>query len=103
MSSLMRKPEFASSLALLPVMQVLEDDTVLLEVLDATAPHDESTGVRIGSENVTEYLSGVSVVASRYGRGEGEGIVAVIGPTRMDYSKVYNAVRLASRALGEDD
>ena len=103
MSSLMRKPEFSSSLALLPVMQVLEDDTVLLEVLDATAPHDESTGVRIGSENVTEYLSGVSVVASRYGRGEGEGIVAVIGPTRMDYSKVYNAVRLASRALGEDD
>ena len=103
MSSLMRKPEFASSLALLPVMQVLEDDTVLLEVLDATAPHDESTGVRIGSENVTEYLSGVSVVASRYGHGEGEGIVAIIGPTRMDYSKVYNAVRLASRALGEDD
>ena len=38
--SLMRQPEFAYTEALLPIMQVLEDDTVLLHVLDATAPED---------------------------------------------------------------
>lgn len=102
MSSLMRKPEFATSSALLPIMQVLEDDTVLLHILDASAPIDDTPAVRIGSENEAEQLSGVSVVASRYGTGESAGIVAVIGPTRMDYSKVLQAVRIASQALGEE-
>lgn len=99
-SSLLAQPEFSQSQVLLPVMQVLEDDTVLLHVLDDAV--QQSTGVpcvRIGSENDTAGLAGVSVVASRYGRGESAGVVAVVGPTRMDYSKVIRAVRMASAAL----
>ena len=99
--ALMRQPEFAYTEALLPIMQVLEDDTVLLHVLDSTALNDEPQ-VRIGSENETEQLSGVSVVACRYGIGADGGIVAVIGPTRMNYTKALTAVRVASRALGEE-
>lgn len=118
MSSLMRKPEFSSSSALVPLMEVLEDDAVLFHVLDeaegedetANAPAGMSAGcasadarehvmVRIGRENAAQELSGVSVVASTYGRGEGEGIVAVIGPTRMDYSRVIRAVRAAQHVL----
>ena len=101
-SSLMRQPEFAYTQTLLPVMQVLEDETVLLQILDSTAQSDGNPRVRIGSENETEQLSGVSIVASRFGRGDGEGIVAVIGPTRMDYSKVLQAVRMASRTLTDE-
>lgn len=100
--SLMRQPEFTYTEALLPVMQVLEDDTVLLHVLDATAPSSDSPHVRIGSENETEELSGVSVVACRYGIGPNGGIVAVIGPTRMDYTKALAAVRIASKTLGDE-
>ena len=55
--------------------------------------------MRIGSENEAAELAGVSVVASRYGRGASAGVVAVVGPTRMDYSKVLRAVRIASAAL----
>lgn len=99
-SSLLTKPEFSQSQALLPVMQVLEDDTVLLHLLDdAVRQTDSAPCVRIGRENDAAELSGVSVVASRYGRGESAGVVAVIGPTRMDYSKVIRAVRIASAAL----
>ncbi len=101
MSSLLTKPEFSHADALLPVMQVLEDETVLLHVLDEAATRTGGPSVRIGSENRAAALSGVSVVASRYGRGEAAGVVAVIGPTRMDYSKVIQAVRAASAALGD--
>lgn len=101
-SSLLAQPEFSQSQALLPVMQVLEDDTVLLHILDDTAKQASGVPcVRIGSENSAAALSGVSVVASRYGRGDAAGVVAVIGPTRMDYSKVIRAVRMASGALGD--
>ncbi len=99
-SSLLMKPEFRQAESLLPVMQVLEDETVLLQILDEAASKEEDgPSVRIGSENDAEELSGVSVVASRYGRGDSAGIVSVIGPTRMDYSKVIRAVRIASSAL----
>ena len=54
----------------------------------------------ISSENEDEALSGVSVVASSYGRGPSMGVVAVIGPTRMDYC-VIQAVRIARNALGD--
>ena len=100
--SLMKQPEFTYTETLLPVMQVLEDDTVLLHVLDATVPEQGEPQVRIGKENGTEQLAGVSVVACRYGIGAHGGIVAVIGPTRMDYTKALAAVRIASRTLGDD-
>lgn len=100
--SLMKQPEFAYTEALLPVMQVLEDDTVLLHVLDSAAPEGEGAQVRIGRENETDKLAGVSVVACRYGVGADGGIVAVIGPTRMDYTKAISAVRIASRTLGSE-
>lgn len=97
-SSLMKKPEFSSSSSLLPLMKALEDESVLDDVLGG---HDDGVDVivRIGEENASEDLSGVSVIASAYGRGEGEGIVAVIGPTRMDYSRVIRAVRAAQHVL----
>lgn len=97
-SSLLTKPEFSHSQALLPIIQVLEDETVLLHIFDEEID-DNNTMVKIGSENSTEGLSGVSVVAGQYGRGDAAGIVAVIGPTRMDYSKVISAVHAARHAL----
>lgn len=98
-SSLLTKPEFSHAQALLPVMQVLEDETVLMHIFDDEQLTEDTPTVRIGSENDSELLSGVSVVANRYGRGDSAGVVAVIGPTRMDYSKVIQAVRVASAAL----
>lgn len=98
MSSLLKKPEFSHSQTLLPIMQVLENDTVLFHILDDELL-DSDTIVKIGSENNAEELTGVSVVASQYGRGDAAGVVAVIGPTRMDYSKVIQAVRAAQQAL----
>ncbi len=103
MSSLMKKPEFRTSSSLLPIMEVLEDNTVLFHVFDdAENNGSNQILVRIGEENAADALSGVSVVASSYDRGEGEGIVAIIGPTRMDYSRVIRAVRTAERILHEE-
>ena len=98
LSSLLKKPEFSNARDALPVLKVLEDDTVLMHMFDDVGQGDEPS-VRIGRENGTEGLSGVSVVAAQYGPEGGEGVVAVIGPTRMDYSRVIRAVRAAKDTL----
>lgn len=101
LSALLSKPEFAHSRQVLPLLQVLEDDTVLLQLFDDMMASDEDPTVRIGTENKSEKLHGVSVVAGQYGSGRAAGVVAVIGPTRMDYSRVIQAVRMAARSLDE--
>lgn len=100
-SALLRKPEFSNASSLLPVMQMLEDDTILFHVLDE-ASFEAGSMVRIGQENTSLQLPGISVVAAQYGRGDSSGIVAVIGPTRMDYGKVIRAVRAAQQALRDE-
>lgn len=101
LTALMQQPEFTNSSSLLPVLQVIEDETVLLQMLHESAA-SPGTVVRIGKENNSEQLMGVSLVARQYGRDEGEGIVAVIGPTRMNYARVIRAVRAAQRALEDE-
>ncbi len=98
-SALLRQPEFSDSKALLPVIEVLEDDRVLLNTFDEAAAEGGPVMVRIGHENPASELAGVSIVACPYGRGESEGVVAVIGPTRMNYERAIRAVRAAQCAL----
>lgn len=100
LSALMRKPEFSDASSLAPVMDALEDESMLLHVLD-DAEADDSLLVRIGRENDADELHRVSVVAAKYGRGDAEGFVCVVGPTRMDYTRVIQAVRAAQAALRE--
>lgn len=59
MSALLAQPEFSHTDAVLPLVQVLEDDTVLLHILDDLTSTDEDLSVQIGKENKTEGLSGV--------------------------------------------
>ena len=101
-SSLLRQPEFSDAKALLPVMEVLEDDRVLFHAFDDAVGEDGPIMVRIGHENPTSELAGVSIVACPYGRGRSEGVVAVIGPTRMNYQNAIRAVRAAQCVLHDE-
>ena len=55
--------------------------------------------VRIGHENASDELSAISVVATPYLREGGRGMIAIIGPTRMDYEQAIKAVRTARTLL----
>jgi len=51
---------------------------------------DSQVQIAIGNENTAEPLRDASVVYGAYGIGENfKGIIGVVGPTRMDYAKVY--------------
>ncbi len=98
MTRLLYQPEFSESARILPVLEQLEDDTVLLHIFD-DAFSSEAPLVRIGHENDFEALSGVSLVATQFGDEDQRGLIAIIGPTRMNYSQVFKAVRAAKNVL----
>ena len=97
-SHLLGKPEFSDSSCLMPVLEELEGDTMLLRVFNDAAASEEPV-VRIGHENDSEALSSVSLIANRFGEAEHSGLILIVGPTRMDYSQVLKAVRSARNVL----
>ncbi len=106
MEDLFSQPEMQSMSLTLGFARLLDDDLLIFRLLgDLLA--SRGVTVRIGHENPDESFSGVSVVSSSYGDDGSEGIVAIVGPTRMDYWKMINAVRRVSifldGAVGDKD
>lgn len=99
-SALLEQPEFADSRVVRPLLSLLEDGYAMLRVLD-DAMEAPDVVVRIGRENPTEGLQHVSLVAGNYRAGGAEGIVGLIGPTRMDYERAMSAVRHVADGLTE--
>lgn len=98
--ALLAQPEFHDAEQARPLIEFLEDGIVVLEALsDALVTRDVT--VRIGHENRRAELGNVSIVATNYGVGSADGVVGVIGPTRMDYSRAMAAVRLIADGLSE--
>jgi heat-inducible transcriptional repressor len=56
--------------------------------------------VVIGTEHSDPELRPFSLIASTYFDGRGTGMVGVIGPTRMRYSRAIDAVENAAKAVG---
>ena len=85
--------------ALLPLLEALEEQVVLLKLLTEMAA-EEGVSVRIGHETRVARLSQASVVTTGYG-GDGDTVALVgsIGPTRMDYPATIAAVRAVARYL----
>lgn len=99
-SELLALPEFADSSVVRPLLTVLEDGLVMLETLSEVM-RTRGITVRIGAENRAQELEQMSLVATRYGSESADGIVGVIGPTRMDYSRSIAAVHCAADSLSE--
>lgn len=96
--ALLAQPEFHDTEAARPLIEFLEDGLSVLEALSVVLGSRDVT-IRIGHENSREELGNVSLVATNYGSGSADGVVGVIGPTRMDYHRAIGAVRVVSGRL----
>ena len=86
-AKLLRLPEYQDPAKAHSLMNYLSDSEHLskLQAMDIGS----DVKVIIGPENVAEELRDSSVVLAKYDAGDGtQGLIGVVGPTRMDYSKV---------------
>jgi len=74
------------------------------ELEPARLPSPDTSGeikITIGPENLASELRDSSVMAVRYDAGgDMQGLIGVVGPTRMDYSKVAARLSYIARGLG---
>jgi len=95
----LRQPEFAQVDKFRQVVEVLERQN-LLESIIAEVLEANGIQVIIGGEGRWDDLDDYSLVLSRYGlRGEADGVLGVLGPTRMPYDRAISAVRYVARLM----
>lgn len=99
LSELVKIPEFRDSNNLKKMLQILEDYYTLSEILNRENLSDDVNiliGEEIDNENFYEY----SIIFSELRVfGDKKGYIAVIGPTRMDYANVINAISYISKIV----
>lgn len=95
----LRQPEFVEVDKFRQVVEVLERRS-LLEAIVAEVLWANGVQVIIGGEGRWGEMEDYSLVLSPYGvRGEANGVVGVLGPTRMPYDRAISAVRYVARLM----
>ena len=101
-SSLLEQVVSASGLpvsTLQALLGMVEEKQRLVRLLNAYIDGEGLTVV-IGAEHNEPELRAFSLIASTYFDGRNTGLVGVLGPTRMRYSRAINAVQDAAQAVG---
>ncbi len=94
------QPEFQKNLTALNelIRQITDDDFLH----DALTPADTPQVVTIGRENRMEPLQQLSIVRHSFFVGEHEaGVIALVGPTRMQYSFSMPLISFTAKALSD--
>ena len=82
------------------VLSSIDEDT--LSGLPAVMQNANGTKVLVGPENVAQELKDTSVVMTKFDIGDGlQGMIGVVGPTRMDYAKVTARLSYFAESLSK--
>ncbi len=77
-------------------------DEETLSSLPAVMQNENGTKVLVGPENVAQELKDTSVVMTKFDIGDGlQGMIGVVGPTRMDYAKVTARLSYFAESLSK--
>ena len=98
-------PEFKSLDIAKNFVNILDTDKTkqMIDVLSSGNDQDE-INVYIGNENIDKALKDFSIITFKHReKGKDLGTIAIIGPTRMDYSKVISAMKYLSKKLDENN
>lgn len=97
---LIRQPEFESPDKIQNVVDLIEDKDILLHVFEkSTEGSSDQVVVSIGKENELPRLDDYSLVTKEYLIGGVKGRLGIIGPKRMEYSKIVAMVDYISLVL----
>ena len=99
-SRLLGLPEYQDVNKAQRVMASIDEDA--LSNLPAVMQNTSGTKVIVGPENVASELKDTSVVMTKFDIGDGmQGMIGVVGPTRMDYAQVTARLSYFAESLSK--
>lgn len=99
-SMLADQPEFSSGERLRSLIMLTESRDLLKSAVESRVP-GQGVRVTIGGEHGDPALTGFTLVTSEYHVGGLQGVIGVIGPTRMPYERVIALVETTSTVVSD--
>ncbi len=94
-------PDFSDLPKIKKALASFEEKSKLINILDKCC-NTKGIQIYIGSENEYSEMENYSLVMSKYSvNKQSEGVLGIIGPKRMEYSRVIPLVESAAKALDE--
>ncbi len=98
-ANLLDLPEYSDVQKARDFLNVLEEHDILFKVLDESS---KDLSVTIGKENKVTQLKNCSLITATYSlNGKTIGSIGVVGPTRMEYTKVISVVDCLTQNLND--
>jgi heat-inducible transcriptional repressor len=97
--SIFEQPEFINPQNIRTIIELIENKDIIIHILENREKEHEDVVITIGEENLNEKLLDYSFITSKYSVGDVSGIVGVMGPKRMDYSKMVALVNYFSKNI----
>ena len=97
---LLGQPEYRDVDKAHRLLSTLDEDA--FSNLPAVMQNQNGTQVLVGAENVAQELKDTSVVVTKFDIGDGmQGMIGVVGPTRMDYAKITARLSYFAESLSK--
>ena len=101
-TNVIQQPEFDDPGKFQSVIELIEDKDIIIHIMDKKRiGNNNNVLISIGSENEEEKFNEYSLITKEYTFGETSGTVGIIGPKRMEYSKVVAIVSYLGDMLSE--
>jgi len=95
-------PEFRDVIKAREFLNVLDEKEVLCKLLNSSAEND-GVSIQIGTENQIEEIKDCSLITATYSVGdEIVGSIGIIGPTRMEYSRVISSMNYIRKKINQE-
>lgn len=100
-TNIMRQPEFNETIKFNYILSIIEEENILANTIRKCLGF-RKTKVIIGKESKLKEIQNCSLVTSKYNiKGKPAGAIGVLGPTRMDYSRMISIVEYISDKLSD--
>ena len=99
-SNLFQQPEFQNPRDMAEMVQLIEDRRAIHQMLKSTGLSEGIT-ISIGHKNKAGKTDQLSLLTSSYDMGGVKGVVGIIGPKRMEYSKLVSLVDYTAKMLSQ--
>ena len=100
--NVIKQPEFENPEKFEGIIELMENKDIIIHIMEkSTATREQNVYISIGSENEDEKLRDYSLVSKEYKFGETTGTLGIVGPKRMEYSKIVAIVDYIAKILSE--
>lgn len=100
---IINQPEFKDDERLKSILYLLREDIIRQLLLEESLPHlFQKVRAIIGEESRFSEMRNCSLITAKYSAESGvSGVMGVLGPKRMDYSKIMPSIEFIADNLGE--